>query len=97
MALSADTKRSPEQKTISSVRDFLVLSGLPMYTDLLLAAGCDSLPSLASMTTVKLHECGIADPLHVDILASAISSTWSTTAPPSLADGLSPTTDVHSV
>lgn len=76
MALTADTKRNPEQKLITNVHDFLVLSGLPMYTDILIANGCTSLNSLASMNTEKLRAAGISDSLHLEILVSAITSTW---------------------
>ncbi|XP_067950938.1 uncharacterized protein [Watersipora subatra] len=74
--LSADTRRNPEQKRVSSVKEFLVLSGLPMYTDKLLTNGYDTLGSLANMNEEKLKSCGVTDPIHVEIIMSAINSTW---------------------
>lgn len=78
MALSADTKKTPEQKTVTNVKDFLVLSGLPMYTELFLANGFDTLPKLASINEEKLRKCGITDSLHLEIILSAVDSTWNT-------------------
>ena len=76
--LSADTKRNPEQKRVGNVKEFLVLSGLPMYTESLLSNGCDTLTSLAAMNEEKLKQCGVTDPLHIEIIVSAINSTWNT-------------------
>ena len=91
--LSADTKRNPEQKRVSSVKEFLVLSGLPMYTERLLSNGCDTLNSLASMNEDKLRSCGVTDPLHIEIIVSAINSTWNTET---LTDQIE-TSSVHNV
>lgn len=54
----------------------MVLSGLPMYTSLLNQAGFTTLNSLSSMSEQDLRSCGITDQLHLDIILSAIKSTW---------------------
>ena len=55
----------------------MVLSGLPMYTELLASHGVHTLSSLSSMDENSLRSCGITDPLHIEIIVSAITSTWS--------------------
>lgn len=60
----------------------MVLSGLPMYTEVLTNAGYSALSSLATLREPDLVRCGIQDPLHRSIILSAIASTWSQDTPP---------------
>lgn len=48
-----------------------------MYTELLASHGVQTLNSLSNMDENSLRNCGITDPLHLEIIVSAIKSTWS--------------------
>ncbi|NXN99798.1 SASH1 protein, partial [Rhinopomastus cyanomelas] len=56
---------------ISSVSDWLVSIGLPMYSSLLTAAGCNTLSKVPSLSQTCLQEAGITEERHISKLLAA--------------------------
>ncbi|XP_053147366.1 SAM and SH3 domain-containing protein 1 isoform X2 [Hemicordylus capensis] len=57
---------------ITSITDWLVSIGLPMYSNSLMAAGIDELSKVPSLTQACLHEAGITEERHISkLLAGA--------------------------
>lgn len=59
---------------ISTVSDWLVSIGLPMYAASLAAAGVDSLSHVASLTESSVWEAGVRDHRHARRLVSEARS-----------------------
>ncbi|XP_037393652.1 SAM and SH3 domain-containing protein 1a isoform X3 [Pygocentrus nattereri] len=55
---------------LSSVSDWLVSIGMPMYSDLLLAAGYDTLSQLSTLTEAGVREAGLQEERHIRRLLS---------------------------
>ncbi|XP_043075848.1 SAM and SH3 domain-containing protein 1a isoform X8 [Puntigrus tetrazona] len=55
---------------VSSVSDWLVSIGMPMYSAPLLAAGFDTLDHVSSLNEVKAREAGLKEDHHIRILLS---------------------------
>ncbi|XP_066471615.1 SAM and SH3 domain-containing protein 1 isoform X2 [Tiliqua scincoides] len=56
---------------ISSITDWLVSIGLPMYSDSLVAAGVSDLSKVPSLSQTCLHEAGITEERHINKLLAA--------------------------
>lgn len=55
---------------LSSVSDWLVSIGMPMYSDLLLAAGYDTLGRLSALTEAAVRKAGLQEERHIRRLLS---------------------------
>lgn len=55
---------------LSSVSDWLVSIGMPMYSDLLLAAGYDTLGRLSALTEAAVRKAGLREERHIRRLLS---------------------------
>ncbi|XP_058249589.1 SAM and SH3 domain-containing protein 1a isoform X2 [Hemibagrus wyckioides] len=55
---------------LSSVSDWLVSIGMPMYSDLLLAAGYDTLGRLSALTEAAVRKAGLQEERHIHRLLS---------------------------
>ncbi|XP_043924816.1 SAM and SH3 domain-containing protein 1 isoform X2 [Protopterus annectens] len=64
-------KKATSPGHISSVSDWLISVGLPMYVDILTAAGVDSLDKVPSLSEDCLQEAGIKDQKHIYWLVGA--------------------------
>lgn len=56
---------------ISSITDWLVSVGLPMYSVSLRAAGINDLSKVPSLSQTSLHEAGITEERHISKLLAA--------------------------
>ncbi|XP_076844174.1 SAM and SH3 domain-containing protein 1a isoform X2 [Brachyhypopomus gauderio] len=59
---------------LSSISDWLVSIGMPMYSDLLLAAGYDTLGRLSVLTEAEIREAGLREERHIRRLLSEARS-----------------------
>lgn len=66
----AAVQQSQEVST-SSLQDFLVSIGLPMYVDNMYNHNARSLDSLLNMQQQDLHMCGITDTSHISRILAA--------------------------
>lgn len=55
---------------LSSISDWLVSIGMPMYSDLLLAAGYDTLGNLSALTEAAVRKAGLQEERHIRLLLS---------------------------
>lgn len=55
---------------LSSISDWLVSIGMPMYSDLLLAAGFDTLGHLSALTEAAVRKAGLQEDRHIRRLLS---------------------------
>lgn len=55
---------------LSSISDWLVSIGMPMYKDLLLAAGYDTLDHLSALTESAVRKTGLQEERHIRRLLS---------------------------
>ncbi|XP_072535206.1 SAM and SH3 domain-containing protein 1a isoform X2 [Salminus brasiliensis] len=66
-----DMSRKPTSPVhLSSVSDWLVSIGMPMYSDLLSAAGYDTLGHLSALTEAGVREAGLQEERHIRRLLS---------------------------
>nr|XP_028579458.1 SAM and SH3 domain-containing protein 1 isoform X2 [Podarcis muralis] len=56
---------------ITSIADWLVSIGLPMYSSSFMAAGIDDLSKVPSLSKTSLHEAGITEERHISKLLAA--------------------------
>lgn len=54
----------------SSISEWLVSIGMPMYSDLLLAAGYDTLSHLSTLTEAAVRKAGLQEERHIRRLLS---------------------------
>ncbi|KAJ8270606.1 hypothetical protein GJAV_G00117070 [Gymnothorax javanicus] len=65
-------RKTPSQGQVSTVSDWLVSIGLPMYTSSFLAMGYDSLAQISTLTETEVQEAGVREERHVQrLLAEA--------------------------
>ncbi|KAK0132020.1 SAM and SH3 domain-containing protein 1 [Merluccius polli] len=62
-------RKPPSPNSASSLSDWLVSIGLPMYGEALAAAGCETPGRVASLTEVGLQDAGVRDERHARRLA----------------------------
>lgn len=55
---------------LSSISNWLVSIGMPMYSDLLLAAGFDTLGRLSALTEAAVRKAGLQEDRHIRRLLS---------------------------
>ncbi|XP_053502257.1 SAM and SH3 domain-containing protein 1a isoform X1 [Ictalurus furcatus] len=66
-----DMSRKPMSPVhLSSISDWLVSIGMPMYSDLLLAAGYDTLGHLSALTEAAVRKAGLQEERHIRLLLS---------------------------
>ncbi|XP_053543285.1 SAM and SH3 domain-containing protein 1a isoform X9 [Ictalurus punctatus] len=66
-----DMSRKPMSPVhLSSISDWLVSIGMPMYSDLLLAAGYDTLGNLSALTEAAVRKAGLQEERHIRLLLS---------------------------
>ncbi|KAF4092193.1 hypothetical protein AMELA_G00018080 [Ameiurus melas] len=66
-----DMSRKPMSPVhLSSISDWLVSIGMPMYSDLLLAAGYDTLGHLPALTEAAVRKAGLQEERHIRLLLS---------------------------
>lgn len=64
----------------SSISDWLVSIGMPMYSDLLLAAGYDTLGQLSALTEAAVRKAGLQEDRHIRRLLSEARLVTATSA-----------------
>lgn len=55
---------------LNSISDWLVSIGMPMYSDLLLAAGYNTLGHLSTLTEAGVRKAGLQEERHISRLLS---------------------------
>ncbi|KAM9496784.1 SAM and SH3 domain-containing protein 1a isoform 2-T2 [Clarias gariepinus] len=73
-------RKSMSPVHFSSISDWLVSIGMPMYSDLLLAAGYDTLGQLSALTEATVRKAGLQEDRHIRRLLSEARLVTATSA-----------------